>query len=166
MSGEISGRIESGELTETGCTARELALRSADKAEREFRKAMTFGAAYGGRGDLAGAEDRIAGRLKAEAAIALLMDDLKYTEVPAAMRAIRAAVDAVLGPTEQPRAESTLSVMSPQEATEFRKQTCHYAKYAGRQWRDVPREYIATIADFGLELQRYLRSELGQQHLE
>lgn len=107
-------------------------------------------------------QDNIAGRLKAEAALDLLMADLDHLEIGAAMKAIRAYADAVIGPPDAPDPE--LSTMTEQEAKAFRAQTCLYHGYLGEQWRDIPRDYIATIADFGLELQRYLRSELGKKH--
>ena len=107
-------------------------------------------------------QDNIAGRLKAEAALDLLMADLDDSEVRAAMTALRAHTDAILGPPDAPEPE--LSTMTELEAKAFRAQNCLYHGYLGEQWRDIPRDYIATIADFGLELQRYLRSELGKKH--
>lgn len=107
-------------------------------------------------------EDNINGRAKAGAAIAYLMDELADSEVRAAMVALRAQADSILGPQEPQ--ESTLSTMDDSQAKAFRNQTCRYTAYSGVLWRDVPREYIETLADFGLELQRYLRSELGKNH--
>ena len=107
-------------------------------------------------------QDNIAGRLKAQAAIELLMADLDDTEVRAAMATLRAHVDATIGPPEAP--EPVLSTMTDEEAKAFLAQTCRYSAHNGELWRDIPRDYIATIADFGLELQRYLRSNIGQQH--
>lgn len=107
-------------------------------------------------------EARIAGRLKAEAAIELLMADLQDHEVEAAMRRLRRHVDSIIGPTEPQ--EAPLSTMTDQEARAFRRQLCRYNAHYGEPWEIVPREYIATIADFGLELQRYLRSEIGKNH--
>ncbi len=107
-------------------------------------------------------QDNIAGRLKAEAALDLLMADLADSEVLSAMTALRAHTDAILGPPDAP--ETELSTMTELEAKAFRTQTCLYSGHRGEQWKDIPRDYIATIADFGLELQRYLRSELGKNH--
>lgn len=107
-------------------------------------------------------QDNVTGRLKAEAAIELLMSDLQDSEVRAAMAVLRTHVDSILGPPDAPEPE--LSTMTEREAKAFLKQTCLYSAHRGEQWQHIPREYIATIADFGLELQRYLRSELGRTH--
>ena len=104
-------------------------------------------------------QDNIAGRQKAEAAIELLMADLADVEVQAAMRVLRVKADSVLGP---PPAD--LSVMTKSEASHFREEVCLYSAYHGTKWKNVPKHYIEAIADFGLELQRYLRSETGQRH--
>ena len=108
--------------------------------------------------------DNIAGRQKATAAMELLMSDLGDHEVQTAMITLRAHVDAIIGPPE-PQA-APLSTMNEQEARSFRRQVCRYSGHSGELWADIPREYIATIADFGLELQRYLRSEIGKNHAQ
>lgn len=107
-------------------------------------------------------EDNIVGRQKADAALELLMADLQDCEVRAAMAALRAHADSILG--HQAAQDAHLSSMSEPEAKAFRAKTCPYNAYNGTLWRDVPRSYIETIADFGLELQRYLRSDLGRNH--
>jgi hypothetical protein len=107
-------------------------------------------------------EDNIAGRLKATAAIDLLMADLSDSEVRAAMATLRKQADSILGPPPDP--EHSLSRMEDTEARAFQSKLCAYEAHRGEPWRDVPREYIAIIADFGLELQRYLRSEIGKNH--
>lgn len=107
-------------------------------------------------------EANIAGRIKAGTAIQLLMADLEDHEVRAAARALRAHADAILGPPEP--SEQQLSVMSQAEAQAFLAQTCRYRAYEGVKWRDVPRFYMEAIADFGLTVQRFLRSEIGKHH--
>lgn len=61
---------------------------------------------------------------------------------------------------------NALSAMDSAEAKAFLNKTCQYTKYRGHKWREVPRNYIETLADFGLELQRYLRSEASQSHYQ
>lgn len=106
-------------------------------------------------------QSNIRGRLKAEAAFDLLVADLDASEVQAAMRTLRSLADKIDAPVP-----AAASEMSHQEALTFRAQICHYRGHEGERWKDVPREYIARIADLGLELQRYLRSPLGQSHNE
>lgn len=107
-------------------------------------------------------QDNIAGRRKAEAALDLLMADLDDSEVRAAMTTLRTHTDAILGPPEAP--EPALSTMTDQEAKAFLKQTCLYSAYYGSSWQNIPKGYIESIADYGLQLQRYLRSNIGQKH--
>lgn len=104
----------------------------------------------------------VRGRKKAEAAIELLLGDLDDSEVAAAMRVLRSQADNILGPAEAPHQE--LGKMDDNEALSFRRKACEYQAFRGVLWKDVPRDYIERIADFGLELQRYLRSDLGAKH--
>lgn len=111
-------------------------------------------------------EDNISGRKKALAAMQLLLSDTTDSEIYPAMMAVRANAAAVLGLPQTPDIPEQFSAMDEQEAKAFRNKTCVYSRHYGTQWQDIPRRYIETIADFGLELQRYLRSELGKKHPE
>ncbi len=107
-------------------------------------------------------EANISGRIKAQAAIELLMSDLQDSEVQAAARALQAHAESILGKPEPP----SLSCMDEAEARDFQRQPCQYSAYRGHLWKSVPRGYIETLADYGLELQRYLRSDIGVKHAE
>lgn len=97
-------------------------------------------------------------RETAETVIAMLQESLSPPQYAIAARVLRKEADRVLGKP------NSLSKMDETEAKAFLASECMYAAYKGERWRNIPLEYIQTIADFGLQLQRYLRSDVGENH--
>ena len=106
---------------------------------------------------------RINGRKSAEALLELGMpcegDTLEFKKGFA--RQLRAYADSVLGtpPTE-------LRVMSDAEAKEFETQLIRFGVHANNQFKDVPIDYLAWVADQASQLSAYIRSSIGRKRIE
>ncbi|MBX3422248.1 MAG: DUF3820 family protein [Pirellulaceae bacterium] len=56
--------------------------------------------------------------------------------------------------------------MSDEEAREFEKTGIPFGAHKGKQFKDVPIEYLCWLADSTLKLQSYLRSPIGEKRKE
>lgn len=105
---------------------------------------------------------RIAGSQAFEAAKELAMIDCDGDDFEEGFaRACRRYADARLGDAEKP----SLKVMSREQAIEFGNKIIRYGEFHGQQYKSVPIERLCFYADSAVDLQAYLRSEIGQKRI-
>lgn len=110
--------------------------------------------------DAATIQDRISGRVEAEACLELRARGSEVFE-RAFAEAMRKYADGVLGAPE-----SSLKVMTREQAEAFEATAIQFGQHRGCQYRDVPIAYLTWLADSANELAAYLRSEIGKRRIE
>lgn len=107
-------------------------------------------------------ESRVAGSQAFESAKELAMIDCDGSEFEEGFaRACRRHADAYFGSQER----SELRTMSVQEAIRFHNKPIRYGEFITQQYKSIPIERLCFYADSAVELQAYLRSEVGQKRI-
>lgn len=105
-------------------------------------------------------KDRIAGRIEAEACLELAVKGSEAFN-RAFAEEMRRFADSVLGSPVQ-----ELNVMTDDQADKFERQKIEFGQHCGRQYMDVPIDYLTWLADSKNELSAYLRSDIGKRRIE
>lgn len=95
-------------------------------------------------------ESRIQGRKDCQACLEMLGGDDDYFN-----GVMRECLDYAAPLIPKPQ---ELLTMSNAEASRFGCERITFGKYAGTEYRDVPRDYLEWLADEALKLQSYLRA--------
>jgi hypothetical protein len=66
---------------------------------------------------------------------------------------------------ELPTQQLDPKAMADEEAKLFGRELCTFGKHNGKNWDDVPLDYIEWLVDQNNKLQRYLRSRRIQEEL-
>lgn len=106
--------------------------------------------------------ERVEGRKLAEQLLELADIDGRSDDFKVGLaRHLRQYTDCVLG---APVTE--LRVMTDAEAREFEKLSIPFGVNQGKNYKDVPIDYLTWVSDQGNNLAAYLRSSVGRKRIE
>ncbi len=107
-------------------------------------------------------ESRVAGANAFDVAKELAMTDCDGADFENGFaRACGRHADSYFGAPER----SELRTMSVQEAIKFHNRAIRYGEFIDQQYKSIPIERLCFYADSAVELQAYLRSEVGQKRI-